>query len=96
MQAVNIRDALRRAKAERFNHKGHAETLQVIEVAEQIATGSMVGNLLGCVYGVKQIPSRWIETLELRAVITQLAGDLLSAKDLALDRSLVQRYGSGL
>ncbi len=66
------------------NHGGDSES-----------TGSAVGNLSGCIYGVTQIPSRWLVALELRDVITQLADDLLSAKDLAPDPSFVQRYGSG-
>jgi ADP-ribosylglycohydrolase len=43
------------------------------------STGSMVGNLLRRVYGSKRIPARWLEPLELREVITRVAGDSLSA-----------------
>lgn len=57
------------------------------------STGSMVGNLLGCVYGVRQIPSRWLSGLELRDVIEQIADDLLSGDKLTLDPALVQRHG---
>ena len=145
----SIRDALRWAKNELLQHKGHIETLQAIENAERVAratnlsargaieklgggwvaeealaiavfcalkaqsleegvvmavnhggdsdsTASMTGNLLGCVYGVQQIPHRWLGALELKDVITQLADDLLSAANPVLDPSLVQRYGNGL
>jgi ADP-ribosylglycohydrolase/protein-tyrosine phosphatase len=40
------------------------------------STGSITGDLLGTVYGANAIPHEWLEPLELRAVITELAQDL--------------------
>jgi ADP-ribosylglycohydrolase len=144
-----IREALRWAKTELPQHKGHSETPHALEAAEHVARstnlaahnaieklgggwvaeealaiaiyrvlkaesleeglvmavnhggdsdscGSMVGHLLGCLYGVQQIPSRWLEPLELRDVITQIADGLLCATNPSLEPSLMQRYGGGL
>jgi len=40
------------------------------------STGSITGNLLGAMHGVKSIPAAWLEPLELRDVITEMAEDL--------------------
>ncbi|WP_233217358.1 ADP-ribosylglycohydrolase family protein [Trinickia dabaoshanensis] len=40
------------------------------------STGSITGNLLGTMLGVTAIPSHWLDALELRSVIAELAGDL--------------------
>lgn len=45
------------------------------------STGSIAGNLLGVMYGVKAIPAEWMESLELRDVISELAEDLYNFKD---------------
>lgn len=45
------------------------------------STGSIVGNLLGAMHGVEAIPAEWLEPLELRDVITELAEDLYAFKD---------------
>jgi len=42
------------------------------------STGSITGNLLGCVYGVRGIPERWLEPLEVRAVVERMADALES------------------
>lgn len=42
------------------------------------STGSMTGNLLGARWGASSIPSRWLEHLELRELITELSEDLLA------------------
>ena len=42
------------------------------------STGAIAGNLLGVLHGVEAIPARWLEPLELREVITEVADDLLS------------------
>ena len=53
-----------------LNHDGDSDS-----------TGSIVGNLLGTMYGVKAIPAEWLEPLELRDVISELAEDLYAFKD---------------
>ena len=37
------------------------------------STGSVTGNLLGALFGVEAIPSRWLDALELREVIYAVA-----------------------
>ncbi|MDD5228625.1 MAG: ADP-ribosylglycohydrolase family protein [Methylococcales bacterium] len=48
------------------------------------STGSITGNLLGAMYGVNKIPVEWLDNLELRDVITEIAEDLYSFYDLKL------------
>jgi ADP-ribosylglycohydrolase len=40
------------------------------------STGAIAGNLLGAMQGVRAIPADWLEGLELRTVIAELADDL--------------------
>jgi len=44
------------------------------------STGAITGNLLGASGGTAQIPRRWLEPLELREVITEIAADLFEMK----------------
>lgn len=53
-----------------MNHDGDSDS-----------TGSITGNLLGALYGAKAIPQKWLEPLELREVIAELAGDLYAFRD---------------
>jgi ADP-ribosylglycohydrolase len=48
------------------NHSGDSDS-----------TGMIAGNVLGLIYGPQAIPERWLEALELRDVITQVALDLV-------------------
>ncbi len=43
------------------------------------STGAIAGNILGALHGVDAIPSRWLEPLELRQVIEEIADDLATA-----------------
>src|SRR6266516_3671417 len=45
------------------------------------STGAIAGNLLGAMHGVNAIPAEWLESLELRSVITEVAEDLFSFPD---------------
>lgn len=45
------------------------------------STGAIAGNLLGAWLGETAIPGRWLEPLELRAVITEVAYDLADFPD---------------
>lgn len=40
------------------------------------STGSIAGNILGLIHGEDEIPARWLERLELRDLIAEIAGDL--------------------
>jgi ADP-ribosylglycohydrolase len=53
-------------------------TFAVNLTGDSDSTGAIAGNLLGALYGVEAIPQRWLEPLELRAVIMAVADDLLS------------------
>ena len=44
------------------------------------STAAITGNLLGALLGVRAIPGRWLEPLELRGVITQVADDLAATQ----------------
>lgn len=50
--------------------------LAVNHSGDSDSTGSMTGNLLGVLYGLQVIPSRWLEALELREEIERIAVDL--------------------
>ncbi|SFH38158.1 ADP-ribosylglycohydrolase family protein [Modicisalibacter xianhensis] len=49
------------------------------------STGAMAGNLLGAWLGERSIPARWLEPLELRDVIAEVAEDLLSFPNWDID-----------
>jgi ADP-ribosylglycohydrolase len=53
-----------------------AVTLAVNHDGDSDSTGSIVGNLLGSIYGVNGIPKQWLEPLELRDVIEKMADKL--------------------
>ncbi|MCG6870412.1 MAG: ADP-ribosylglycohydrolase family protein [Gammaproteobacteria bacterium] len=62
-------------------HFRHGVILAVNHDGDSDSTGSIAGNLLGTMHGVKAIPAEWLEPLELREVITELAEDLYAFKD---------------
>jgi ADP-ribosylglycohydrolase len=64
--APSFREAVRLA----IHHDGDSDT-----------TGSITGNLCGALHGVSAIPEEWLEPLELRHVITEIADDLHDYRD---------------
>jgi len=64
--ALKYRDDFRKAIIASVNHSGDSDS-----------TGSITGNILGAYLGMNSIPKKWIEKLELREVIIQIADDLL-------------------
>jgi ADP-ribosylglycohydrolase len=58
-----------------------AVILAVNHDGDSDSTGAITGNLLGTIHGVQAIPAEWLEPLELREVITELARDLYDFKD---------------
>jgi ADP-ribosyl-[dinitrogen reductase] hydrolase len=50
--------------------------LAVNHAGDSDSTGSITGNILGAMYGEESIPSRWLNSLELRHVIMAVADDL--------------------
>ena len=65
----------------------HGVLLAVNHDGDSDSTGAITGNLLGATHGVKSIPTVWLESLELRDVITELANDLYACKDWGIDES---------
>lgn len=59
----------------------HGVVLAVNHDGDSDSTGSITGNLLGAMHGVRSIPTEWLEPLELREVITTVAEDLYAFKD---------------
>ena len=62
-----------------------AVLLAVNHSGDTDSTGAITGNLVGAMYGPDMIPERWMEELEGREVIEQLAIDLVS-DDLDVER----------
>ncbi|EPC00376.1 hypothetical protein L861_13970 [Litchfieldella anticariensis FP35 = DSM 16096] len=56
----------------------HGVMLAVNHDGDSDSTGAITGNLLGVMHGVKTIPQEWLEPLELRGVITEIAEDLVN------------------
>ncbi|WP_055474462.1 ADP-ribosylglycohydrolase family protein [Gordonia sp. HS-NH1] len=65
-----VADDLEEAVIIAVNHDGDSDS-----------TGAIAGNLLGARDGVAAIPQRWLEPLELRDVIVEMAGDLYDFVD---------------
>jgi ADP-ribosyl-[dinitrogen reductase] hydrolase len=55
-----------------------ALSLAITHSGDSDSTGAITGNLLGAALGEKAIPIRWLETLELRDVIEQVADDVVA------------------
>ncbi len=74
--AKNFRDGVILA----VNHDGDSDS-----------TGAITGNLLGAMHGIKAIPAPWLEQLELRELITEIAEDLYGFPDWGLYGPSVSR-----
>jgi ADP-ribosylglycohydrolase len=59
----------------------HGVILAVNHDGDSDSTGSITGNLLGTILGVDALPREWLEPLELRDVITEIANDLYDCRD---------------
>jgi len=79
----------------------HGVILAVNHDGDSDSTGAIAGNLLGAMRGVKAIPDEWLEPLELRDVITELAEDLYGfrewevgeySENAALNQRIWQKY----
>ena len=64
-----------------------AVVLAVNHSGDSDSTGAIAGNIAGAFYGVEAIPTRWLETLELREEITTISDDLAGVRDGSLDLS---------
>jgi ADP-ribosylglycohydrolase len=54
----------------------HGVILAVNHDGDSDSTGAITGNLLGTLHGLDAIPTQWLDPLELRDVISEIAGDL--------------------
>lgn len=68
--AVKHQDDFDRALIASVNHKGDSDS-----------TGAITGNILGSLVGVKGIPQKYMDHLELLDVITQIGNDLCDCAD---------------
>ena len=69
--------------------------LAVNHAGDSDSTGAIAGSLLGLVHGIQAIPERWLEALELRTVIEEVASDLWSCRNWSSfmdDSRLWERY----
>ena len=62
-----------------------AVVLAVNHSGDSDSTGAMTGNICGALYGVSAIPTRWLERVELRHEIAQIADDLARVREGTLD-----------
>jgi len=67
--ALNYQDDFRKAIIASVNHSGDSDS-----------TGAITGNIVGAYLGLGSIPKEWLKRLELRAVITKIATDLLNER----------------
>jgi ADP-ribosyl-[dinitrogen reductase] hydrolase len=74
LMATDVADGLCPGIEGAVNHGGDSDS-----------TGAIAGNLLGALGGVGALPQPWVERLELRRVITELADDLAGVVDGSLD-----------
>lgn len=56
----------------------HALTAAVNHNGDSDSTGAITGNILGAWLGLSKIPEDWVKKIELSAIVTQAADDLLS------------------
>jgi ADP-ribosylglycohydrolase len=68
--ALRYSDNFEKAIITSVNHDGDSDS-----------TGSITGNILGAYLGVNEIPSKWIESIELSEKIAEIATDLLNDDD---------------
>jgi ADP-ribosylglycohydrolase len=68
--------------------------LAVNQGGDSDSTGALAGHLLGTLHGAGSIPQRWLESLELRGVIQEMAEDLFRfpAWDLKACPELAKKY----
>jgi len=64
--ALKYSNDFRKAVTASVNHSGDSDS-----------TGAITGNILGAYLGLSSIPEEWVERLELKDVIMQIADDLL-------------------
>jgi len=66
--------------------------LAINHTGDSDSTGMLAGNLLGLMYGLESIPAKWIEKLEVRGIIEEMARDAVEIFDLRLRSELMQEW----
>jgi ADP-ribosylglycohydrolase len=66
--------------------------LAVNHSGDSDSTGAIAGNLLGAIHGESSLPPQWLEQLELRDVIAQVADDLALHLELGAETADWERY----
>ncbi len=79
------------------NDFGKAIVTAVKHSGDSDSTGSVVGNILGTHLGIKRIPPKYIEPLELKNIILEIADDLYNDKQLdeygeMIDEVWIEKY----
>ncbi len=59
----------------------HGVVLAVNHDGDSDSTGAITGNILGTIHGLNAIPQEWLESLELRSEIAEIAEDLHAFRD---------------
>lgn len=73
----------------------HGVLLAVNHGGDSDSTGAITGNILGVQLGLEAIPKEWLEPLELREVIRQLAEDLHDCRSWTTNETTFERDASG-
>ena len=64
----------------------HGVVLAVNHDGDSDSTGAIAGNVLGAMHGAGSLPAAWLEPLELRDVIAEMAEDLYAFPDWDVER----------
>lgn len=72
----------------------HGVIMAVNHDGDSDSTGAIAGNLLGAMHGVEAIPQRWLETLELRNMIAEVAEDLYAFRDWPISENCADSEAS--
>jgi len=67
-----------------------ALSLAVSHDGDSDSTGAITGNILGALHGEQIIPERWLEALELKDVIREIADDLATYPDWRIQSDFIQ------
>ncbi|ENW4943684.1 ADP-ribosylglycohydrolase family protein [Salmonella enterica] len=70
----------------------HGVLMAVNHDGDTDSTGSMTGNILGAINGIESVPQEWIDGVELRDVIEQVAADLWDCQHWTQDSKGAERY----
>lgn len=78
-------------KAESFRH---GVLLAVNHSGDSDSTGAITGNILGAIYGVEGIPLEWLDGLEVKDIIVEMADDAIRIfrEDPRVEGQMAEKY----